>query len=156
MSATARAALRARTPDIYLRDGFCGAGGKIRAELLDAEAVAASTQLSAAELSPQEMAFTLEALRALLPMQQGTVEERMRDGLAEALATVGRMIRQPNNKGLIQWCRAYAACVRTEADIAAFLDHMRAVLRLYALIASLPSPAAPSSAGAPSRSSQSA
>jgi hypothetical protein len=140
MSVSARAALRARTPDVYLRAGFCGPEGKIRPELLDAEAIAVTTQLAATEASPQELAFTLEALRALLPIQQGAANVRIHDGLAESLGTVARMIRQPNNKGIIQWCRACAAFVRTEADIAAFLEHMRAVLRLYALIASLPPP----------------
>ena len=82
MSVSARAALRARTPEIYLRGGFCGADGRIRPELLDSEAVAVTTQLAETQLSPQEMAFTWEALRALLPMQDGDAEARMRGGLA--------------------------------------------------------------------------
>ncbi len=143
MSVSARAALRARTPEIYLRGGFCGADGRIRPELLDSEAVAVTTQLAETQLSPQEMAFTWEALRALLPMQDGDAEARMRGGLAETLATVARMIRQPNNEGLVKWCLACAAFVRTEVDITAFLEHMRAAMRLYALIASLPPPVMP-------------
>ena len=142
MSAGARAALRARTPSIYLQDGFCTQDGEVRRELLDAEAIAAATQLTVAELAPQEMAFTLEALQALLPMQSGTAAERMQDSLAEALATVQRMIRQDNNDGLAEWCRACALFVRTDEDIAAFVVHMRAVLRLYALFVSLPAPGA--------------
>lgn len=143
MSISARAALRARTPEVYLRAGFCGADGRVRPELLDSEAVAVTTQLAETQLSPQEMAFTWEALRALLPMQDGDAAARMRDGLAETLATVARMIRQPNNEGLVRWCRACAGFVRTEGDIAAFLEHMRAAMRLYALIASLPPPMMP-------------
>ena len=143
MSVSARAALRARTPSVYLQAGFCDAAGQVRLALLDAEAIAAATQLTVAELSPQEMAFTWEAIRALLPLQRGTPEARMQDGLGEALATVRRMIRQPNNEGLVDWCRACAGFVRTEADIAAFLTHMRAVLRLYSLLVSLPPPTVP-------------
>ena len=113
-----------------------------RPELRDAEAVAVTTQMTAAQLSPQEMAFTWEAIRAWLPRQQGVAPERLATALAAAFATVAGMIRQSNNQGLIDWCRACAAFVTTEADIEAFVEHMRAVLRLYALIAALPPPVA--------------
>jgi len=102
--------------------------------------VAAATALRAAELSPQEMAFTYEAIKALLKQEEGSPQARMDAALGEALATVARMIRQPNNEGLAAWCRNGASQVREEADIAAFLAHMQAVLRLYSLMAYLPPP----------------
>lgn len=116
------------------------------------EAVAEASALRAAELSPQEMAFTLEAIKAHLKLESGPAAERMQAALDEALATVARMIRQPNNEGLAAWCRKAASRVREEGDIAAFLDHMQAVLRLYGLIVYLPQPGAPSSEGSPSGS----
>ncbi len=116
------------------------------------EAVAEATLLKAAELSPQEMAFTYEAIRAHLKLESGPAPARMQAALGEALATVARMIRQPNNEGLAAWCRNAVSQVREEADITAFLEHMQAVLRLYGLITYLPQPDAPSSEGQPSGS----
>jgi hypothetical protein len=142
---TTRAELLARTPDQYLADGFLDADGQARRALLSGDATAAATQLAAAEASPQELAFTYEAIRALLPLHAGDARARLDAALAEALATVARMIRQPNNEGLITWARTCAGFVRGDADIAAFLAHMQAVLRLHALIAYAPSPEGPPS-----------
>jgi len=127
-----------RTPDVYLRDGYRDATGATRPDLLDAEALNAASQLGLAELAPQEMAFTYEALQALLPLHEGAAPERFNAALGEALATVGRMIRQPNNEGLASWCRGCASHIREEADIPAFFDHMLAVLRLYTLFVDMP------------------
>jgi hypothetical protein len=139
------------TPDIYLADGFLLPDGQIRPDLLSGAAVAAATQLSDDEVSPQEMAFTYEAIRALLPMHEGAAGPRLCDAVGEALAAVGRMIRQPNNEGLVSWCQTCAAQVHQEAEIAAFLEHMQVVMRYLALLASLPSPDELSSlAGSPS------
>jgi len=143
---TTREELLARTPDQYLADGFRDADGQVRRALLAGDAIAAATQLAAAEASPQEVAFTYEAIRALLPLHEGDARARLDATLAEALATVARMIRQPNNEGLITWARTCAGFVRGDGDIEAFLAHMQAVLRLHALIAYAPSPDEASSA----------
>ena len=104
------------------------------------------TQLAEAELSPQELGFTLEATRLLLPQHdEADPGERLHAAVEEALLTVARAIQQANNEGLLQWLSACTGHVRTEADIAAFLGHMEAVNRQYSLLASLlpsqPSPA---------------
>ena len=140
MSATMRDVSTYRTPDEYLIDGYCDVSGRPHADLLTDAAVAAACELGAGLLSPQEMAFTYEALRALLPLHEGEPEARMHAVLAEALATVSRMIRQPNNKGLALWSRLCVTYIREEADIAAFMAHMQAALRLHALMTSLPPP----------------
>ncbi len=114
------------------------------------DVVADATALKATELSPQEMAFTYEAIKAHLKLESGPAPERMQAALDEALATVARMIRQKNNEGLAAWCRNATSQVREEADIMAFLDHMQAVLRLYGLMVYLPQPGAPSSPDSPS------
>ncbi len=116
------------------------------------EAITEATALKAAELSPQEMAFTYEAIKAHLKLESGPAPARMQAALDEALATVARMIRQPNNEGLAAWCRNAASQVREEGDITAFLDHMQAVLRLYGLMTYLPQPGARSSEASPSGS----
>jgi hypothetical protein len=133
--------LLALTPEHYLADGFLDAAGALRRELIGDAATAAATQLVAAGLSPQELAFTYEALRILLPRHaEGDARARIEAALGEALATVARMIRQPNNEGLVSWSRSCAAFVRRDAEIPAFLTHIQAVLRLHALIVNLPPP----------------
>jgi hypothetical protein len=139
MSETTREELLELQPEDYLAPSFLGPDGAIRPELLASAAVAAATQLAEEETSPQEMAFTYESLRALLAMQDGSVEN-LEALVGEAFAMVGRMIRQPNNEGLVSWCLACIDFVRHEADMVAFLAHMQAVLRLLALLASLPPP----------------
>lgn len=139
MSETTREELLELTPEDYLAPGFLGPNGAIRPELLASAAVAAATQLAEAETSPQEMAFTYESLRALLAMQGGSVAD-LPALVGEAFAMVGRMIRQPNNEGLVSWCLACIEFVRDAADMTAFLEHMQAVLRLLALLAAVPPP----------------
>jgi hypothetical protein len=127
----------ARTPDKYLATGFHGPDGSVRRELLADDALAAGTQLIAAGAAPQELAFTYEAIRALLPLHREDADaaSRLDATLAEALSTVARMIRQPNNEGIMSWCLACASFVRDDADIDALLAHMQAVLRIFELLA---------------------
>jgi hypothetical protein len=122
------------TPAKYLADGFVDAAGKPRAELQTSFATAASTQLLDAELSPQELAFTYEALRQSLAVQEGPAPKRIQAALEEGLETVRGMIRQPNNPGLVKWLNECVAAVKAPADIDALLAHMLAVLRQYTAI----------------------
>ena len=131
--------LLALTPARYLSGGFVDRTGKPRPELQTGYATAAATQLLAAELSPQELAFTYEALRQSLAVQDGAAPKRIRAAVEEALETVRGMIRQPNNKGLTKWINECAALVKGPPDIDAFLVHFLAVLRQYSvLVASRP------------------
>jgi hypothetical protein len=145
-----REELLALTPKVYLSDGYLGRTGRPHPELAADFATAAAAQLRLAKLSPQELAFTYEAVRLTLAQQEGSATERARAGVREALETVMRMIRQTNNEGLSKWLDACVAAVRRPEDIDALLQHMRAVLRLYTVMASLPdggdssSPAQPS------------
>ena len=129
-----------RTPDVYLRYGYRDTSGAIRPELLQDDAVNPAKQLELAEVAPQEMAFTFEALRLLLGVHSGPADERFKAALGEALAIVQRMIQQPNNEGLATWCRGCAAHIHDEADIPAFLEHMLAVMRIYTIFTDLPPP----------------
>jgi len=150
MRAYGKDELLALTPARYLAGGYTDADGRPRPELLTSYATAAATQLLRAELAPQEFAFTFEALRQLLPMNaDGAPRQRVEAALAEALTTVGRMIRQPNNEGLVSWSRECAAGIRQAGDIDLLLDHMQAVLRHYTVLASLPPPDAPSPGSSP-------
>lgn len=138
---TTREDMLEQTPDRYLADGFLDGSGQVRPELLGEYAMAAAVQLLEAELSPQELAFTLEAMKYTLPMAEGEPPPvQAMEALLEALTTVGRMIRQPNNEGLVRWSRDCAAHVRQAADIPAWLAHMGAVLKRLGLLASLPAP----------------
>lgn len=143
-----RAELLALTPDRYLADGFCDAAGDARPELLTEYATAAANQLMQGELSPDELTFTVEAFRLALPLQQGTPPAQARGAVDEALATITRMIRQPNNESLIRWLEQCVDHVRSADDLEALEDHLDAVLRLYAVVAVFePSESSPSSPG---------
>ena len=145
MRALSKADLLALTPDRYLAAGFCDEAGAPRAELAGEWATAAANQLLQSELAPQELAFTVEAVRLSLPLHRGAAGARAQTAVSEALETVARMIQQPNNEGLIRWLQDCARFVRAEPDLAAMQAHLDAVLRLYALIAAFASSLPPSS-----------
>jgi hypothetical protein len=138
MKEYSRAELLALTPARYLADGFFDGEGKPRRELRAEYATAAATQFKAAELAPQELAFTNEALKQTLEMQDDRSANGFKDSLTEALATVEHMIQQPNNRGLVTWLQECAAAVKRPADIDALLAHLLAVLRQYTVIAAAP------------------
>src|SRR5262245_31732062 len=126
--------LLALTPAKYLAKGFVDANGKLRPELQNTAATAAGTQLLEGQLSPQELAFTYEALRQSLSLHQGPPPKRVAAALDEALETVRGMIRQPNNIALTKWIKECAASIKNASDIDAFLAHILAVLRQYGVI----------------------
>jgi hypothetical protein len=133
-----REELLALTPEVYLSDGYLGRTGRPHPELVADFATAATEQLRLADLPSQELAFTYEALRLVLAQQEGSATERARAAVREALETVMRMTRQTNNEGLSKRLDACVAAIRRPEDIDALLQHMRAVLRLYTIMASLP------------------
>jgi DNA-binding transcriptional MerR regulator len=138
MSTTTREDLLRLTPDVYLADGYLAADGTPQRALIGEAASAAATQLRAAELAPQELGFTLEAIRQLLPLHdEPTVSERLHATLEEAAELVARTIGQPNNAGLWRWLNACAAPVGTAAELDAFLAHLDAVNRIYAMLVAL-------------------
>ena len=131
-----REELMGLTAERYLAEGFLDAAGEVRPELLGDYATAAATQLLAAELSPQELAFTVEAIRLLLPQHEDEAPaDRLHASLEEALLTVARAIQQPNNGGMVHWLSECAAAVGTPAELDGFMEHLQAVMRLYALVA---------------------
>lgn len=149
MQGHSREELLALTPARYLSEGFLDEAGAPRPALRDDWATAAATQLLAAELAPQELTFTVEAFHIAVPMHADKPPPaQAMVALQDALETVRRMIRQPNNQGLVTWARDCALQVRRPGDVAAMEEHMRAVQRLYGLLASLPQP--PSSSPSPS------
>ncbi len=143
MASFTRAELLALTPARYLADGYTTAEGAPRPQLMSEYATAASTRFLAAQLSPQELSLTAEAIRQVLPLHTGTTAARMHETLAEALAVVANAIRQPSNPALVDWLGQCTGVIRTPADLDAFLQHLLATERQYAMIAALtPDPAA--------------
>jgi hypothetical protein len=140
-----REELLALTPEVYLEEGYLDADGALRRELLSDYATAAATQLLAAELSPQELALTVEGVRQVLPLHEGTPAERLHAAVEEALMVVARAIRQPNNAGMVGWLGQCASVVETEAELDGFIAHLRAVVQLYGLIAGAQPEASPPS-----------
>src|SRR5580765_1873477 len=137
MQSLTREDLLALTAARYLADGYTGPDGAMRRELTGTYATAASTQFLAAELSPQELELTAEAVRQILPMQSGAPGERARATVDEALHLVANSIRQPSNEVMATWFHDCADAVRTRADLTAFLAHALAVERQYGLVANL-------------------
>jgi len=135
MSTTTREELLRLTPEVYLADGYLAPDGTLRRTLTGEAASAAATQLLAAELSPQELGLTVEAIRELLAVHgEPTPAERLQATLEEVVALVARIIQQPNNPGLWGWISACAAPVGTAEELEAFLAHLTAVNRLYTLL----------------------
>lgn len=124
----------------YLSNGFIDRHGKSPAALQTTFATATATQFLQAQLSPQELAFTFEALKQVLPLHAGAPAARLRDAIAEALEVVRAMVKQPNNARLKQWLGECSTCVKTEAELEVFLGHYMAVLRQYTVIAAGVSP----------------
>jgi hypothetical protein len=118
----------------YLSEGFVDKRGKPFAELQTTFATAAATQFLDAQLSPQELAYTYEALKQVLTLHAGTPSAQILGAIAEALEVVRAMVKQPNNARLKQWLAECAAAVKTDKDINAFLEHYMAVLRQYTVI----------------------
>lgn len=98
-------------PGIYLAEGYVGPDGALRPDFLSDYATAAATQLMADDLSPQELAFTVEGIRLVLPMHQGTPAERLAGAIDECLLVVARAIQQENNEGMVQWLSECASAV---------------------------------------------
>ena len=98
--------------------------------------------MRAAELSPQELSLTVEAIIQVLPLQdEPSPALRLAGALEEALQVVSRAIQQDNNEGMVEWLIDCASAVRTGDDLDGFLQHIQVVNRQYALVAALqPSP----------------
>jgi hypothetical protein len=118
----------------YLAKGYTDTQGKPIAELQTTFATASATQFLDAQLSPQELSFTYEALTQVLPMYVDTPSVQIQGAVVEALETVHAMVNQPNNARLVQWLGECSAAVKSEADLHAFLEHFLAVLRQYTVI----------------------
>ena len=89
MSATTRDQLLALTPRIDLAAGFLNAPAARRRTLLGEAASAAATQLLAAEVAPQELGFTVDALILLLePPADGPAPARLQAAFEETAALV--------------------------------------------------------------------
>jgi hypothetical protein len=142
--------LLALTPDIYLANGYRDAAGQPRPELRTTWATAASTQLAEDEVAVQELAFTYEALHTILPQTEGQAPARAKLAMTDALGVVKRMIGQDNNEGLVIWLEDCLAAVHHDEDLAALLQHMLAVLRLYSVIAAFGGDDEPNEASPPS------
>jgi len=123
----------------YLADGYLDSSGGTRRVVLGDYATAAAYRLLDAEVSPQELALTIEGIVQLLPMHEGPRDEAISGAFEESLIVVARATRQPNNGGLVEWLNYCIESVDSPASLQAFLDHVQAVVRLYALlVAALP------------------
>jgi hypothetical protein len=140
MASYTRDDLLALTPERYLADGYFDAAGALRREFATTFATAACTQFLAADLSPQELSLSAEAVRQILPLHVGTPSARATATTQEALALVANAIQQRNNEVLARWLQQCAGVVRTQTDLQAFLAHLLAAERQYGLIAELSAP----------------
>src|SRR5437016_4407128 len=114
-----RADLLALKPGAYLQGGFVDGTGALRPELRGLTPFAVATQLEQGEVSPQEVAFTLEALRQVLPSHTGTAGERLKGAVRQALDLVAGMLGIFNNAALETWLSQCVPFVKTDQDLAA-------------------------------------
>jgi len=136
--------LLSQTPSTYFQNGFLDEAGKPRPELTGMNAFAVATQLEYAQTSLDELGLTLESLKQILPMGTGDPSQRFAGAVNEALALVRQVAKIDNNIMLGGWLRSCASFVKADADIAAFLQHAKAVMLQYAaLLAVKRPPAAP-------------
>ena len=145
LRAYTRNELLALTPDRYLADGF-GDLAALQGEF----ATAAANQLLEGGAPPQEVAFTASALEETMDLHDGAPQDRAESAVQEALGVVARLIRQPNNERLAEWLEECAARVTQPGDVAAFLAHVDAVMKQYAVMSSFYSPEDSSSPASPS------
>jgi hypothetical protein len=127
----------ALSPSVYVADGYVDDTGVPREDFLGDYVTAATTQLMAAEVSAHELAFVFEALRLVLPDYAGPPRKRLMEALTEAFEVVARAIGRKINDEMAEWLNICAAAVRTEADLRAFLTHVQAVMRRYAVVADM-------------------
>jgi hypothetical protein len=129
--------LLALTPQRYLAKGWLDANGQPLAPLSSGYALAACQQLLQAQVSPQEVGAVLSAFDILLPLYRDTAHQRLPMVTEDALGSVRSTLGQTNHPGLLAWLEPCVLAVKTEADLAAFMAHLRAVTQQYAaLIAS--------------------
>lgn len=119
------------TPRIYLRDGYRDGAGKLRPRLRGLYATAAAAQFEHAEVSPQELAGTLEALRQVLPWHKGEAQDLLRDAVSEALELAASLYKKENHPAIVAWLEDCADFVHSPEDIDAFMQHSEAVARIY-------------------------
>jgi hypothetical protein len=124
----------------YLAEGYADKQGQARAELLTTFAAATAALFLHALLSPQELTLTHEALQQALLKHTGAPSSRAQGALGEALETARGTIKQPNHKALGEWLTECTQAVKTDADLQAFLEHVSAVSRKYAVILAAGSP----------------
>jgi len=127
----------ALSPSVYLADGYLDGDGVLREDFLADYVTAASMRLMTAEVSAQELAFVVEALRLLLPEYEGPPRKRLIEALTEAFEVVGRAIRRTNDERMVEWLNMCAAAVTTDAELQAFLTYVQAVMRRYGVVADL-------------------
>lgn len=135
-----KAELLSMTPKVYLKDGFRDRDGRTRTALVSTSATAVATQMEAAEVSPQELSATLEALRQALPWHKGPVATAFPEAVEEALDLVSSMYGKDNNPGIVNWLDECTSFVVQPADIEDFLSHFMAVVRQYGAIVALRKP----------------
>jgi hypothetical protein len=119
------------TPNVYLRRGFRWGNGERFPELNGIWATAASLQMENAEASPQELAFTLDALREVALLHRPFDSNFVAEVTQEAIETVRGMIEQPNNRGIVRWIADCRPAIRNQRDFDDWLSHMQAVVRQY-------------------------
>lgn len=112
--------------------------GKPRDDLTGLFASAACTTFERAELSPQELATTYEAVKQCLGISdEPKPGPRFRKGVDHALDVCAELLAKEPNDALVDWIYEWFPLVESDAGIEAFHKHMNAVVTQYALIQSL-------------------
>lgn len=122
-------------PSAYLAAGWRDSAGALRGDLAGLHAFGPALVFQRAEVAPQELAVTLEAIQQILPDTKGTPQDRLATAIEAALETAQAILGIDNSPAVTDWLIACAGFVNTDADLDAFLAHATAVLRQYTALA---------------------
>ena len=79
-----------------------------------------------------EAVATIQALEQVLHLDEGSADQRCASACQEALEHVVNTFHIENNAGWVQWAEQRVASVKSEEDMADFLDYFQATVRQYA------------------------
>jgi hypothetical protein len=91
-----------------------------------------------AEVAPQELLTVYEAIKQCLEMTDAADPgQKLRQAVDEAFDITATVLGKDVNGAIVDWIRECLPFVKTEEDIAAFLQHLSSLVQQYSLVMSL-------------------
>lgn len=128
-------------PLTHLRGYGClDESGEPRKDLTGTFATAACITFENGELAPQELATVYEAIKQCLEASnEKDPAERFRQAVDHALDVCAELLNKEINDSLVDWIYEWFPLIESATCIDAFLKHMNAVVKQYAVVMGLKS-----------------